>query len=130
MSRLQHTIEQATSTNANHRPESRSQRTCKRRQQLNQASDRSTFQRCRPSRAEESTPSRAIRGRIPRLRSQARLARLSYPLSACSLPGRRRRRPDGVRIGGMSSTTAWNMVMVVVVVVQLVEDVGGGPLGG
>ena len=42
---VRHTTAQATSTNANHRPESRSQRTCRRRQQLNQDSDRSTFQR-------------------------------------------------------------------------------------
>jgi hypothetical protein len=55
-SRLKQTTAQATSTNANHRPASRSQRTPSRRQQLNQDSDRSTFERCRPSRADDSTP--------------------------------------------------------------------------
>ena len=63
-----------------------------------------------PSRADDSIPRRAIGGRIPRRRSQARLAWLSYPLSAWTLSGRARRRPDGVRTGGMSSTTACSMV--------------------
>jgi hypothetical protein len=49
-SRLQQVSAQATNTNANHRPESQSQRTCNRRQQLNHDSARSTFHRCRPSR--------------------------------------------------------------------------------
>jgi hypothetical protein len=40
---------QATSTNANHRTESRSHRTCRRLKQPSHDSDRSTFQRCRPS---------------------------------------------------------------------------------
>jgi hypothetical protein len=66
--RLKQTTAQATSTNANHRSESRSQRIPSRRQQLNHDSDRSTFHRCRPSRVEDSTPRRAIRGRIPRRR--------------------------------------------------------------
>jgi hypothetical protein len=47
---LKQTTAQATSTNANHRPESLSHRTCNRRQQLSHDSDRSTFHRCRPSR--------------------------------------------------------------------------------
>jgi hypothetical protein len=38
------------------------------------------------------------------------LAWLSYPLSAWILPGRVRRRPNGVRTAGMSSTTACSMV--------------------
>jgi hypothetical protein len=109
--RLKQTTAQATSTNANHRSESRSQRTPSRRQQLNHDSDRSTFHRCRPSRVEDSTPRRAIRGRIPRRRRYARFAALSYALSAWTLPGRVRRRPDGARIGGTSSRTAWNMVV-------------------
>jgi hypothetical protein len=67
-SRLKQTTAQATSTNANHRTESRSHRTPSRRQQLNQDSDRSTFHRCRPSRVDDSTPRRAIRGPIPRRR--------------------------------------------------------------
>jgi hypothetical protein len=72
---------------------------------------RSTFQRWRSSRTDESIPRRAIRARIPRRRSQARLAALSYPLSASTLSGRWRRRPDGVRIGGMSSRAAANMAV-------------------
>jgi hypothetical protein len=108
---LKHTTAQANTTNANHRPASRSHRTCSRRQQLNHDSERSTFQRCRPSRDEDSICRRAIRAVIPRRRSQARLARLSYPLSAWSLLDLVRRRPDGVRTGGMSSTMAWNMVV-------------------
>jgi hypothetical protein len=76
-SRLKQITAQATSTNANHRPEARSHRTWSRLKQLNQDSDRSTFHRCRPSRVEDSTPRRAIRGRIPRRRSHARLVALS-----------------------------------------------------
>jgi len=64
-------------TDANHCTESRSHRTWSRRQQLNQDSDRSIFHRWSPSRADDSIPRRAIRGVIPRRRSQARLARLS-----------------------------------------------------
>jgi hypothetical protein len=63
-SRLEHMTAQATSTNANHRAESGSQRTCSCLKQLSHDSDRSTFQRCSPSRAEDSTPRRAIRGPI------------------------------------------------------------------
>jgi hypothetical protein len=74
---LKQTTAHATSTNANHRPESRSHRTCNRRQQLNHDSDRSIFHRWRPSRTDDSIPRRPIRGMIPRRRSQARLARLS-----------------------------------------------------
>jgi hypothetical protein len=74
---LKHTTAQATSTNANHRPASRSQRTCNRLKQLSHDSDRSTFQRWRPSRVDASTCRRAIRAVIPRRRSQARLARLA-----------------------------------------------------
>jgi hypothetical protein len=74
---LKHTTAQATSTNANHRPESLSQRTCSRLKQLNQDSDRSTRQRWRPSRVDDSICRRAIRDLIPRRRSQARLAALS-----------------------------------------------------
>jgi hypothetical protein len=74
--RLKQITAQATSTNANHRPEARSHRTWS-RQQLNQDSDRSILHRCRPSRVEDSTPRRAIRGRIPRRRSHARLVALS-----------------------------------------------------
>jgi hypothetical protein len=96
--------------NANQRPESLSHRSCSRRQQPSHDSDRSTRQRWRPSRVDNSIPRRAIRGRIPRRRSHARLAWLSYPLSAWTLSGRTRRRPDGVRTGGMSSTTAASMV--------------------
>jgi hypothetical protein len=110
-SRLQQMIAHATSTKAKNRPESRSQRTCSRLKQLNHDSDRSTRQRWRPSRVDDSTPRRAIRDLIPRRRSQTRLAALSYPLSAWTLCGRTRRRPDGVRTGGMSSTTAWNIVV-------------------
>ena len=62
---LKQTTAQASSTNANHRPESRSHRTCSRLQQLNHDSDRSTRQRCRPNLVDDSTPRRAIRGRIP-----------------------------------------------------------------
>jgi hypothetical protein len=76
-SRLKQITAQATSRNANHRPQSRSQRTCSRRQQLNQDSDRSIFYRCRPSLVEDSTPRRAIRGLIRRRRRYARLAALS-----------------------------------------------------
>jgi hypothetical protein len=76
-SRLKQITAQASSTNANHRPEARSHRTCSRLKQLNQDSDRSILHRCRPSRVDDSTPRRAIRGRIPRRRSQARLAALS-----------------------------------------------------
>ena len=76
-SRLKPTTAQASSTNANHRPESRSHRTWSRRQQLSHDSDRSTRQRYRPSLVEDSTPRRAIRGRIPRRRSEARLVALS-----------------------------------------------------
>jgi hypothetical protein len=76
-SRLKQSTAQATSRNANHRPQSRSQRTCSRRQQLNQDSDRSIFHRCRPSLVEDSTPRRAIRGLIRRRRRYARLAALS-----------------------------------------------------
>ena len=76
-SRLKQMTAQATSRNANHRPQSRSQRTCSRRQQLNQDSDRSIFQRCLPSLVEDSTPRRAIRGLIRRRRRYARLAALS-----------------------------------------------------
>jgi hypothetical protein len=71
---MKQTTAQAGSTIANHRPASRFHRACSRCQQLNQDSDRSTFRRCRPSHAEDSTPRRAIRGRIRRRRSQARLA--------------------------------------------------------
>jgi hypothetical protein len=73
-SRLKQVSVQATSTKVKNRSESRSQRTCSRLKQLNQDSARSTFHRCRPSRTDDSTPRRAIRGRIPRRRSQARLA--------------------------------------------------------
>jgi len=76
-SRLKQITAQATSRNSNHRPASRSQRTCSRRQQLNQDSDRSTFHRCRPSLIEDSTPRRAIRGLIRRRRRYVRLATLS-----------------------------------------------------
>jgi hypothetical protein len=68
---------QATNTKAKNRPESRSQRICSRRKQLSHDSARSTFHRCRPSRADDSIPRRAICGRIPRCRSQIRLAALS-----------------------------------------------------
>jgi hypothetical protein len=73
-SRLQQTSAQASSTNANHRSEPRSHRTCSRRQQLSHDNVRSTRHRCRPRRVEDSIPRRAIRGLIPRRRSQARLA--------------------------------------------------------
>jgi hypothetical protein len=75
---LKQTTAQASSTNANQRPEFQSHRTPSRRQQLSHDSDRSTFRRCRPSRTNASIPPRAIRGRIPRRRRQARLAALSY----------------------------------------------------
>jgi hypothetical protein len=58
------------------------------------------------SRCEDSTPRRAIRGRLPRRRSARRLARLWYALSAWSLAGRLRRWPEGVRTAGTSSTMA------------------------
>ena len=51
---MKQTTAQASSTNANHRPASRSHRTPSRRQQLNQDSDRSTRQRWRPSLTEDS----------------------------------------------------------------------------
>jgi hypothetical protein len=66
---LQPTIAQASRTNANHRPESRSHRTCSRLKQLSHDSDRSTYQRWRPSLADDSIPRRAIRAVIPRRRS-------------------------------------------------------------
>jgi hypothetical protein len=44
---LKQTTAQATSTNAKHRPESRSHRIWSRRQQLSQDSDRSTFHQWR-----------------------------------------------------------------------------------
>jgi hypothetical protein len=66
--RLQQTSAHATSTNANHRPEPRSHRTCSRRKQLSHDSDRSTFQRWRRSRVDDSTSRRAIRDLIPRRR--------------------------------------------------------------
>jgi len=74
---LQQTSAHASSTNANQRSEQRSQRTCRRRQQLSHDNARSTRQRCRPSRVEDSIPRRAIRGLIPRRRNPARLAALS-----------------------------------------------------
>jgi hypothetical protein len=67
-SRLKQTTAQASSTKANHRPESRSHRTCSRLKQLNHDSARSTIHRCRPSLVEDSTPRRAIGARIPRRR--------------------------------------------------------------
>jgi hypothetical protein len=72
-SRLKQITAQATSTNANHRPQSRSHHTWSHLKQFTHDSVRSTRQRRRPSRVEDSTPSRAIRGRIPRRRSHARL---------------------------------------------------------
>src|SRR5215203_206019 len=71
-------------------------------------------------------PTPAIRARIPRCRSQARLAALSYPLSACTLPGRHRRRADGVRIGGISPTTSQNMV-VSLTLAAVTTTVSGSP---
>jgi hypothetical protein len=55
------------------------------------------------------------------------LVRLSYPLSAWTLPGLVRRRRDGVRIGGTSSTTAWNMV-VSLTLAAVTTAVSGSPL--
>jgi hypothetical protein len=123
---LKQTTAQASSTNANHRPESRSHRTCRRRQLLSQDNARSIFQRWRPSRVEDSIPRRAIRGLIPRRRRYARFTPLSYALSAWILPGRVRRRPDGVRIGGTSSRTAWNM-LVSLTLAAVTAAVSGSP---
>jgi hypothetical protein len=75
--RLTQTSAQATSTKAKHRPPSRSSAPGSRLKQLSHDSARSTFHRCRPSRVDDSTPRRAIRGRIRRRRSQARLVVLS-----------------------------------------------------
>ena len=47
---------------------------------------------------------------MPRRRRYARQRRWSSALSPWTLPGRRRRRPLGIRIAGMSSSTASNMV--------------------
>jgi hypothetical protein len=52
-------------------------RTCSRLKQLSHDSERSTFQRWRPSLADDSTCRRAIRALIPRRRRYERLARLS-----------------------------------------------------
>ena len=60
-SRLKQTTAQASSTNADHRPESRSHRTCRRRQQLSHDNARSTFQRWRP--AGSRTRSHAVAAR-------------------------------------------------------------------
>jgi hypothetical protein len=76
-------------------PTSRSQRAPSRRQQLNPDSDRSTRHRCCPSRVDDSTSRRAIRGRIPRRRGQARLAELTS--SSYGHPcGRAASRTDGL----------------------------------
>src|SRR5215217_324266 len=48
------------------------------------------------------------------------------PLSAWTLAGRVRRRPAGVRIGGRSATTAWNMV-VSLPLAAVTTAVSGGP---
>jgi hypothetical protein len=63
---LKQTTTQASSTNANHRPESWSHRSCSRRQQLSHDSNRSSRQRWRPSLAEDSTPRRATLQRLPK----------------------------------------------------------------
>jgi len=63
------------------------------------------------SRVDGSIPRRAIRGRIPRRRREARFAALSSPLSARTVPGRVRRRPAGVRTAGTSSRTASNVLV-------------------
>jgi hypothetical protein len=94
--------------------------------QLSHANARSILQRWRPSRTGDSTPRRAIRGLIPRRRRYARFAPLSYALSAWTLPGRVRRRPDGVRIGGTSSRTAWNIV-VPLTLAAVTAAVSGSP---
>ncbi len=71
----------------------RSWRTARRRKRFSHARVRSTPQRWRPRRAPLSTPRRAMRGRMPRLRRSARRERWSQPLSARGLSGRRLGRP-------------------------------------
>ncbi|SFQ26930.1 hypothetical protein SAMN04489713_125119 [Actinomadura madurae] len=61
---------------------------------------RSTFQRWRPRRSLDSTPTRAMRGTIPRRRSQARCSAELYALSARTFTGRQRRGPRRDRIAG------------------------------
>jgi hypothetical protein len=66
---LKQTTAQASSTNANQRPESRSHRTWSRRQQLSHDSARSNLPLVSPKpRADGSIPRRAIREVIPRRR--------------------------------------------------------------
>ena len=67
---------------------------------------------------------RAIRERMPRRRRWARQRRWSYALSARTLPGRRRRRPVGMQIAGMSSSTASNMVQSLALAALTISDSG------
>lgn len=76
-----------------------------RRKRANQARVRSTTHRCLPRRSLLSMLRRAMRGMIARWRSAWRQWAKSYPLSACSLAGRRRGRPAHWRIAGTASTT-------------------------
>jgi hypothetical protein len=82
---------------------------------------RSIVQRWRPSRSDGSIIRRAIRGRMPRRVRYARQRRWSEALSPWTLTGRRRRPPVGIRMAGMSSNTASNMVAVAG------SDHGAGP---
>jgi hypothetical protein len=70
---------------------------------------------------------RAIRGLIPRRRRYARQRRWSYALSPWTFPGRRRRRPLGMRIAGMSSSTASSMVAPLALAALRTRDNGSPP---
>ena len=68
---------------------------------------RSTTQRYRPRRSDESMPRRAKRGLMPRARRARRRSAESYALSAWRLAGHLRGRPGrprGPMMGGMAST--------------------------
>ncbi len=65
---------------------------------------RSTTQRQRPSLSRDSTPSRANRTAMPRLRNQARWAFEAYARSACNLPGRLRTERAGPFTAGIDAT--------------------------
>ncbi len=71
---------------------------------------RSTVQRWRPSRCEDSSPPRAMRWAMPCSRNHRRRWAESQRLSGWSLPGLPRRHPRRERIGGMPFTNgirAW-----------------------
>lgn len=89
----------------------RSYRMVNLRKRLSQANVRSTTHLYRPSFSLLSTPRLAIRGIMPRFLRASRLALESYPLSACSLPGRLRGLPLLPLSGGMASTISSSIVV-------------------